>query len=291
MNDRLPPVGIDSFSYHRRFGDVGSWESPSSVRWSTGDFLDRANELGVSSVSLQTLYLGAMEPAAMRRLRSELDERGLTAVLAWGHRCGLDSGRNPVRVEQAMACLDAAAAVGARLMRIVCGDQFAFSSAAGERIRRLAPLVDRVARRAADLGIGLAIENHADFVMADLVELVETIAAPNLGICLDLGNALRVGDDPVAAARLAASHVTMVHVKDMIVPTDSRGRPWARWPTVPVGEGEIAVPEALGALAHAGIAPTLFVEMALMHPDHPDEDAAVAHSVAYLLDRSLASGI
>jgi len=278
----VPAIGIDSFSYHRYFGEVGRWETPSTVRWSTADFLDRAVELGVEVVSLQTVYLEDLSIDAMKDLRAALELRGLRAVLAWGHRSGLESGTNPVRFHEAMACLDYSAALGAPLMRIVCGDQFAWSLPVVERRERLAPLLVRLADRAHELGIDLAVENHADFAMADLALLLTNVGAPNVGICLDLGNAVRVGDDIVEAARLVAPLVRMVQVKDMAIQTDSVGVPWSWWPSVPLGHGDVDVSGALDAVRDSPHPLTWFVEMANMHPDYPDEDAAVAESLYFL---------
>ncbi|MCB1489236.1 MAG: sugar phosphate isomerase/epimerase, partial [Bauldia sp.] len=140
----------------------------------------------------------------------------------------------------------------------------------------------------ADLGLTLAIENHADLAMADLAHLVRTVGADNLGICFDTGNAVRVGDDLLDAARVAAPLVKMVHLKDMIVIDASRGDPTAWWPSAPLGRGIFDIPAFLAILEEAGFDGTLFVEMANMHPDWEDEDQAVSESVAYL--RRLANG-
>jgi sugar phosphate isomerase/epimerase len=279
-----PTVGIDSFSYHRYFGEIGDWEDPSPLRWTTDDFLDRSAELGVESVSLQTVYLEDLSVSAMRDLRVHLEDRGLSAVLAWGHRSGLESGTSPERFDAASACLDSAVALGSTLMRIVCGDQFAWSQPISERRERLTPLLWELAADARERGVDLAVENHADFAMKDLVALVAAVGAPNLGICLDLGNAVRVGDDAVAAAALAAPWVSMVQVKDVLVQHESIGKPWAWWPSVPLGRGDIPVAEALQAAASGPRRFGWFVEMANMHTDYPDEDAAVVESLRFLRD-------
>lgn len=277
-----PTLGIDSFTYHRYFGEVGEWEEPLPVRWSTVDFLDRATDLGVESVSLQTVFLEDLSPGGMRALGDEVASRGLSPVLAWGHRSGLESGTSPARFEEAMICLDLATVMGVRLVRIVCGDQLAWSTPPEQRKDHLVPMVSRLAERARQLDIELAIENHADFAMVDLVDLVGRVGAPNLGICLDLGNAVRVGDDPVECAALAGPLVRMVHVKDLAVQADSVGQPWSWWPSVPLGRGDIDVPAALEPIWGSTPSAGWFVEMASMHPDHSDEDAAVVESLEFL---------
>ena len=274
-------IGIDSFSYHRYFGETTRWERPLAVRWKTPDFLDRAAALGVEAVSLQTVYLGDLAPSRVASLRVDLDARALRPVLAWGHPDGLQGGANRERLDELRRLLPVAATLGCAIVRIVCGNQFTRVPVA-DRIDRLAPDLRALAEDAAAFDMTLAVENHADLAMADLVALVETVGHERLGICFDTGNAVRVGDDLLAAASLAAPLVRMVHLKDMIVQPASRGDPAAWWPSVPLGRGEFPIPDFVRVLRHAGFAGTLFVEMANMHPDWPDEDLAVAESVAYL---------
>lgn len=114
------------------------------------------------------------------------------------------------------------------MLRIVCGDQTSYTPHWAERKRRLEVLespVRDLARHAEAGGVVLAIENHADFVMPDLVELVTRIDSESVGICFDVGNTVRVGDDPLAAARSAAPFVAMAQIRDVRVLPGSIGDP------------------------------------------------------------------
>lgn len=275
-------IGIDSFAYHRHFGDCNMWETPIATRWTTGDFLDRAAALGVGAVSLQTLYLPALTTATVRSLGAHLRSLKLAPTLAWGHPDGLQGGTNPERLAKFRAMLPAARELGCEVVRLTCGSHFFFHVPVAERRERLLPLLRLLAAEAATLGLALAVENHADFTMADLVGLVRQVDNPHLGICFDTGNAVRVGDDLLTAARLAAPLIRMVHIKDMIVMAESRGDPRLSWPTVPLGRGEFDLPGFLDVLGAARYGGTLFIELANMHADWPDEDAAVAEGLAYL---------
>ena len=61
-------VGIDTYSYHRFFGEIREGEGDPRTRWTTWDFLDRAVELEVDGVSLETCYLELDNPAFRERL-------------------------------------------------------------------------------------------------------------------------------------------------------------------------------------------------------------------------------
>jgi sugar phosphate isomerase/epimerase len=277
-------IGLDSFSYHRYFGENTPWETPLDTRWTTGDFLRRAYALGVSAVSLQTVYLPDLTPHVIMELSAEIRPLGLKPVLAWGHRSGLEAGLNPAKAESLLRTIKLARGLGCRIMRLVCGDQFNWSEAPEARFARLLPILREATAEAEERGLTLAIENHADFNMRDLVTLVERVGSKRLGICFDSGNAARVGDDVLEAAQLAAPYTKMVHLKDMVIQAESRGDPTAWWPSAPLGSGEFDIPALIRILRAGGFDGTLFVELTNMHPNWPDEDAAVAQSVAYLRD-------
>lgn len=279
MTAPRPLIGIDSFAYHRWFGERSEWEDPRPERWDTHDFLRRASEHGADGVSLQTVHLTF---AMVDAVAADASARRLDLVLAWGHQSGLEGGTNPTRLAEALRWLDWAAAAGCRLLRIVCGDQTWWPSPVEERLDRLVPQVAAIATRAASFGIDVAIENHADLTIADLVRLTERVECDNVGICFDLGNAVRVGDDVVEAARRAAALVRMVHVKDIRLQPGSIGNPAAWWPTTPLGRGDLPFAEALRATLASPHRPRWYVEMAAMHPDYPDEDVAVEESLGFL---------
>jgi sugar phosphate isomerase/epimerase len=275
-------VGLDSFSYHRFFGDISPFEPDTADRWQTTDFLSRACELGVDAVSLQTVFL---DMSTVLSLKDPLVACGLESVLAWGHPAGLNGGADEASVEDLLATLFVAKRLGCSLLRFVAGHAHSFKEPAAERIERLLPIVKSVAETAAALDLSLAIENHADFRMADLVSLVERVDMPNLGICFDGLNAVRVGDDLLSAAQLAAPHIRMVHIRDYLplpgTPNDVEGF----WPSVPPGCGQLDISGLINFLNSYGYEGGLFVEIAYMHPDFTDEDKSAAESVAFIKRR------
>ena len=278
-------IGIDSFSYHRFFGEIAPEEPQTAVRWTASDVLRHARELDVDAVSLQTIHLPSLEPDAMTALRKQFRELSLRPVLAWGHRPGLEHGANPAKVADLRRTLAAAKALGCSLVRFVAGSQHSFKVSADQRIASLIPILRDITDTAREHGVTLAIENHVDFAMADLVKLVEEVDAGNLGICFDMVNAVRVGDDLLAAVRLASPHIRMVHMRDHIPWPATGADPEGFWPSAPLGRGILDVDGLLGFLRASGYEGALFVEIAYMHPDYADELKVVAESVAFLKQR------
>src|SRR5512133_159256 len=92
-------IGIDSYCYHRFFGEVyGSLGEPQR-RMSYPDFLRRAVELKVDGVSLETCFFESFDDAYLQSMKEIIDEGHLEPVIAWGHPKGFEGGKAP----QAMA--------------------------------------------------------------------------------------------------------------------------------------------------------------------------------------------
>jgi sugar phosphate isomerase/epimerase len=73
----------------------------------------------------------------------------------------------------------------------------------------------------------------------------------------------------------------MVHLKDLVVQEESRSDPAKWWPSAPLGRGHFDLPAFVQILRSGGFTGHLFIEMANMYTDWPDEDKALAESVDY----------
>ncbi|MDE0287646.1 MAG: sugar phosphate isomerase/epimerase [bacterium] len=275
-------VGIDTYSYHRFFGEIREGEEDPGTRWTTWDFLDRAVELGVDGVSLETCYLELHDPTFRERLAASLGEANLDAVLAWGHPGGLEMGTSDERLEDLLRVIDFAAAMGVPLVRLVVGTFTHWESEPPRvSVERLVPRVRAACRHAAELGVRLSIETHTALPVASLVELVERVGAPNLGVVLDTANVVRVGSDLIEATRLLASSTAMVHMKDLDLSDAGFGDPGGWWPCTSLGAGDLDLQGVLAALRSVGFGGLICVELATLPPGS-DEDRMVAESVSWL---------
>jgi 3-oxoisoapionate decarboxylase len=265
-------IGIDSYSYHRLLGEVRPGEDPPPRGFELDDVLAHALELGVDAVSLETCFLE--RPLV-------LANHGLELVLAWGHPHGLEFGASDAALDDLLGWLEAAPALSCRLVRCVAASP-RFRDERDRVARSVTPL--RIAAaRARELGLTLALENHGDLAAAEIAELLELVEG--LGVCFDTANAVRVGDDPLEAARLLAPWTKLVHLKD-VEPPDARTDPIAGPRSVPYGEGVVPVRDVLDALA----ADTLVcVELGQLAPG-ADELELVEHSVEWLRAHASSNG-
>ena len=81
-----------------------------------------------------------------------------------------------------------------------------------ERIKRFSKALSPIAQACHEMGAPLSIENHADYFICDILEIIRE--TPRLCIFLDTGNALHIGEHPVRACEEAAPYVTGTHFKD-----------------------------------------------------------------------------
>ena len=85
----------------------------------------------------------------------------------------------------------------------------------GEMLRHARATLNREARKAADAGLTVAIENHQDLGSDELLAFADE-AGDNVGLALDTGNPFAVGEDPVAFAVRAGHRIRHVHLKDYV---------------------------------------------------------------------------
>jgi sugar phosphate isomerase/epimerase len=274
-------VGIDSYCYHRYFGEIYPDQPDPGVRWSFHDFVRRAGELGVDDVSLESCFFDSLEPGYLAELGAVLDEHRLSRVLAWGHPDGLEAGRNEEAWRQMNALIPKAVCIGAGIMRIVASSlMFRFEPHAPQ-IEAIVRMLKQSVKIARDHGVILALENHIDYTSAEILEILERVDSDALKVNFDTGNTLRMMEDPVAAARRLGPCTVATHTKDVAACRHVRPEEWYFFSSVPVGTGLIDIPGVVRALAESGYQGVLAVESD-HHKDNQDEDQLVAKSIAYL---------
>lgn len=97
----------------------------------------------------------------------------------------------------------------------------------------------REARKAADAGLQIAIENHQDLGSNELMAFAEE-AGPNVGIAMDTGNPFAVAEDPVAFARRVVPRIKHVHLKDYVSQFTPQGFRLVR---CAIGDGSVPLQE------------------------------------------------
>jgi 3-oxoisoapionate decarboxylase len=280
-------VGIDSYSYHRRYGEVRPGETPTThALWPLmpAPVLEHARSLGVDDLYLETCYLP--EPETLDAVA--LDAGQVRVGFSWGHPWpagafhGLDGGRTPAAEAHLARWATAAARLGHPVMRITLGSPASRGTEPAQvLVDRLIEPTRRAAETAQTLGLRLAIENHGDLRAQDILEVIERTGAPNLGVTLDNVNLIRVGDDMIEGTRALASRTLLVQLKDHAPFTDM---PVGGPVSVGLGEGVADLAGVMGELARAGYDGAVCVELASLGPGSVDELSMIERSVTWLRD-------
>ena len=277
-------VGIDSYCYHRFFGEVYPDQKPPEKKMTMHDFLKRAKELKVDGVSLESCFFPRkVDQAWYRDLKAQLDDYKFDRVYAWGHPDGLERGQNWTAYEEMVAGIPNAKAIGADVMRVV-GSSLMFRNEPHEpQVKALAKMFKKAVKVAKEYDLKLAVENHIDFTSDEILQLLEMVDSEYFGLNFDTGNFLRLLDDPIKGMEKLAPYVLATHVKDLMPDKTARPTDWYFFAGVPVGKGLINN-QALAELLHkANFKGFLAVEIDHPHTDWTGrEDEAVALSIKEL---------
>jgi hypothetical protein len=125
------------------------------------------------------------------------------------------------------------------------------------RLRELAPL-------AKSLGLTIGVENHLDFTVEELRDLIQCVDSPNVGVMFDVGNTIGTLDDPVEAADLLGPYTVATHYKDFAITETPDGFTFCM---VPLGCGSLQLPAITKRLLrHAD--PKMGMSIEMMNGQH-----------------------
>ena len=210
-------------------------------------YVDLAARLGAGGVELDGSMLLALDQGGLERIREQLLAEKMWVVVASAlHR--------PAHLD----VLALAPRLGARVMRlalttVLAGDRAALGARWPELVQETRMRLRVAAARARELGVELALENHQDFTSGELLGLCEE-AGPGVGICMDTGNPLAVGESCDGFARAVLPRLRHVHLKDYRVQTTREGFRLIR---CALGSGAVPMEPLLRSLADRDVTAAL----------------------------------
>jgi len=276
-------VGIDSYCYHRFFGEVYDDQEKPSKQMTLENFINRAHQLKVDGVSLESCFIPKYDPAYLSEIKGMLDEYNLERVYAWGHPDGLEGGKNEKAYEEMIAHIEYAKAIGAKVMRVVGSSLMFRFELHGPQIEKLSNMFSKAVKIAEKADIKLADENHIDYNPEEMLQIIQNVGSPNFGINFDTGNFMRVLADPIEGMEKLAKYTFATHIKDLKPQRGQSVSSWHFFACTPVGDGLVDNQKLAQLLKDVGYQGFLAVEIDYLHPDYKnDEDMAVAQSVEYL---------
>ena len=177
--------------------------------------VELAHSFGCSGCQIDLSQLASTEPAELKGLRGVLERYRLFVELSVPAR----SLEDPEAFDRAAAV---AHALGAQRLRVALLSGRRYEDfhrmedwrSFVERWRRALP---RAASWLEKEGLQAGIENHKDYLAAELAGMLRRVGSRHLGACIDFGNNLALLEDPLATVEALAPHAVTTHLKDMSV--------------------------------------------------------------------------
>jgi sugar phosphate isomerase/epimerase len=213
--------------------------------WNAFEHLNYAKRIGLDVVHFSDLApFESLERSYLDEVRKTADSLGIEIETGMGSICPTsttfrsDAGRAD---EQLSRMLDIAALLGSRGVRCYVG-----ANADRRTAEPLTTHIDAtiatcraVRPKALDLGIKIALENHAgDLQGRELAALIERAGPEFVGACIDAGNPLWVAESPFTTLDYLAPYVVMSHIRDTAVWPHPDGAA-VKWTAM--GEGTVGI--------------------------------------------------
>lgn len=229
--------------------------------------IDKAAELGFDAIEY-TEGAWSSDLSVAEKIRQRAADAGI-AVAAYCvgadfiNGCG---GDTKAEVERLKAHVDAAKALGAPMMRHDVAWGFhgrKYSIGYDDALAIVVDAIRELTEYAASVGVKTMTENHGYFSQdANRVEkLINSVAHPNFGALVDLGNFMCADENPNISVGIMAPYAFHVHAKDFFFKSGDGIHPGEGWFTTRagnfirgaiIGQGEARVMQSLGILKRAG---------------------------------------
>jgi 3-oxoisoapionate decarboxylase len=258
-----PPrtFGIAYTSFPIRIRQASQAASGTNTALSAEKMIELCHAFGANGCQMDLARLTSNEADYLKRMRSLLETKGMFLELAVSVRTLGDS-------EALSTAAATARQLGVSRLRtaMLSGRRYEdfsemqkwkeFVSRSEQIIRQAEPLL-----RKHQLMLG--IENHKDWLIDELVEMLRRASSPFVGACVDFGNNVALLEDPVELARKLAPYAVTTHLKDMAVKRYDQGFELSE---VPLGEGIVPLGKIIDILRQSRSDIHLCLEMITRDP-------------------------
>jgi sugar phosphate isomerase/epimerase len=221
-------LGFDTYSV-RAFG------------WKDMQLIDYAAKLKLDTLQLSSLdNYSSLDPEHLKQVRVHAESLGMQLDTGIGCVCPISKswkagGETPE--QYVVKGLTVAKTLGAHSMRCFMGsrEDRRTGRPIEEYIAATVKVFRNVRSQALDLGVKIAIENHAgDMQARETRMLIEEAGKDFVGSNLDCGNPIQAIEDPQLTLEVLGPYVVTTHIRDTIIYEHPRG---AMYHWVALGDG------------------------------------------------------
>jgi sugar phosphate isomerase/epimerase len=229
-------VGAVAYSYQYSIG-LFSYNDRPNERFDALQFVEATHQAGGEVAQLYHTQIRDLDEDGLKRLRQRAEELDVLLEVHGGGALGKWS-----KFEDTM---QRAAALGSKVIGCSFGflmrpDRINTLDAWDEHTAQCEARLHELAPLAKSLGITIGVENHLDFSVEELRDLIKRVNSPNVGVIFDVGNIIGTLDDPTEAADVLGPLTVATHYKDFAIEEVARG---FRFCMVPLGCGSLRLRE------------------------------------------------
>ena len=251
-------LGVCTYSYN--FHWKAARDGQPKVRFKdTIEFLEYCHQLSAGGVQIG---VGSRDPDYPNKLRAKAESYGMY----FEGQAGLPQQSSDV--DRFDGEIHAAREAGAAVVRtaMLGGRRYeTFDSA--EAFRQFAEkswqsltLAEPVLKKHR---VRLAIENHKDRRLPEMLDMLKRISSEYVGVCVDVGNNIALLEEPMAVVEALSPFAFSTHLKDMAVQEHEEGYLLSE---VPLGEGFLDLKKMVAVLQKANPAIQFNLEMITRDP-------------------------
>jgi sugar phosphate isomerase/epimerase len=256
-NEARSPMGVAEFSFNFRIRTEREQGTKDALSDSLR-FLEHCRQIGAGGIQKN---LGASDEASCRQLREKAEQYGMYVEGSTG------VPQRDADLERFEATLRTAKQCGAKVVRTAMGGRRYEVFERLDQFREWAKTTEQAVRRAEPLlakhEMVLAVENHKDRRVDEMLAMLQRLDSEHVGVCVDLGNDLALLADPMEMVQAYAPWARSVHVKDVAVAECDDGFLLA---DVVLGQGMLDLAEMTRILRQANPEVRFSLEMSTRDP-------------------------
>lgn len=211
MKRRNIKLGFDNFSIR-------------AMGWNASQLLDYAGEQKIDTILLSNLGVyESFEAGHLKSLKEKADSLGVEIHAGTNSICPTSNSWNDQygnAQKHLELCFKVAKALGSPVVRCYLGNRGDREGDGGiyPHIEKTVEVCKSVKSQALDLGIKIAIENHAGDLQAwELAELIQAAGKDYVGATLDSGNATWTIEAPLASLEILGPYAVSTGIRDSAV--------------------------------------------------------------------------
>jgi sugar phosphate isomerase/epimerase len=232
-------------------------------------FLQWAGALGLHLVQIaDNLPLHSLSPKDRANLKHEADQLGIA----------IEVGTRGIQHEHLHTYLAIAQEMGSGILRVVV-DSAEHHPTPDEVVDILRPIMPTFAQA----NVILAIENHDRFKVKTLVDIIQRLDSPYVGICLDTVNSFGSLEGSQVVVETLAPYVVNLHVKEFVIKRLDHNMGFSIT-GAPTGQGMMDVPWLLAELDKHGRKYNAIIETWLSPVRNADDQIDMEATIAIEAD-------